>query len=60
MPKSENRPQPAEKPTEQPETEETLEERDARELAELGPELKAILDETWEDHLPALRYLADR
>lgn len=39
---------------------ETIDERDARELAELGPELKAILDETWEQDLPALLYLADR
>lgn len=54
--------QPAEETTTPPETmqPETIDERDARELAELGPELKAILDETWDEHLPALLYLADR
>ncbi|MBA2518981.1 MAG: hypothetical protein H0V24_04900 [Chloroflexia bacterium] len=57
MTTTETQAQPAEDTTEKPET---VEERDARELAELGPELKAILDETWETHLPALRYLADR
>ncbi len=61
MPKTNTRPQPAENTTEQLETtEETLEERNARELAEMGPDLKAAFDRTWEQNLPALRYLKDR